>query len=145
MWNGSREGKVDRRDSQCLELTLTLVVKNIVREISSDHYGSSEINQRFLQLDANYHIGRLDFLKVASCISLNPDVNMTEIVRFYGLMATVGLLLLLLIENLEMWADFSSGDLNWRQFGVSSIYKWREVRRRKSTSLSSSKTLASKL
>jgi len=49
---------------------------------------------------------------------------MTEIVGFYGLMAIVDFLPLLLTKNLEIWADFSGiENLNLRWFYFSSIYK----------------------
>ena len=50
-----------------------------------------------------------------SCVSLNFGIIITGIVGFYGLTAAVDLLLLLLTENLRMWADFSViENLNWR-------------------------------
>jgi len=68
---------------------------------------------------------------------------MTEIVGLYSSMVMVDLLSLLLTKNLEIVADFLGiENLNWR--GGWSIYKLREISGRKSTSLSSSKILASK-
>jgi len=45
-------------------------------------------------------------LKVASYVSSNLEIVLAEIVGFNGLEVTVDLLLLLLTENLGMWADF---------------------------------------
>ena len=42
----------------------------------------------------------------------------------FRVLVTVDLLLIRLIENLGTWIGFSGiGNLNWSQFGLSSIYK----------------------
>ena len=49
----------------------------------------------------------IGFFKVASCVSLNPGINMAGIVGFYDFVIIVDLLLFLFTENFGKWADFS--------------------------------------
>ena len=53
------------------------------------------------------------YQNVEYCVSSNPDVVITGIVGFYGLMTKVDLLLLLLTDNLEIVGQLSGiGYLN---------------------------------
>ena len=103
---GSQGSEVDRREYQCLKLTLALVDRGA-------YYESLRIVANLLKLIRDYIVGRqllhrwLDSSKVAFCVFSNSDVIMTGIVEFYGLMVMIYLLSLLLTENLGKWADFS--------------------------------------
>ena len=76
-----------------------------------------------VQLAPNCCNCRLDFSLVGSYVPSNPgDIMIGEV--GFRVLVMVDLLLIRLIENLGTWIGFSGiGNLNWSQFGLSSIYK----------------------